>query len=206
MSKSIDTKLFSFIDSSQHNQNDTAITEAFNHVAADSGQVDNMYKAMLLSPNVIKPIHDLYLAIAHDQDCPFAHWEIELLSVQVAILNNCPYALAHHCTNLHHYINNKVESDQLIEALENNSWADVLKDNKLIAMLDYGKKLCLNPDQVNRDDIHELRNNGLTEKEIVFVAQINSAYAYWTRILNALGVEIGDEPLGIPIKLIKDDH
>ena len=49
-----------------------------------------------------------------------------------------------------------------------------------------------------------LRNNGLNEKEIVFVAQINSAYAYWTRILNALGVEIGDEPLGIPIELIND--
>ena len=141
MNDPIDTRPISYIDSRLHEQNDKAIDEAFRHVATGSGQVDNMYKVMALSPNVIRPIHELYLAIAHDKDCPFAHWEIELLSVQVAILNNCSYALAHHWHKLCIAISTiKKSMIKLINTLKNGDWADVLEDNKLIAMLDLWKK------------------------------------------------------------------
>ena len=121
----------------------------------------------------------------------------ELLSVQVAILNQCDYALAHHSTNLHNILNNSAYSTQLITALENDNWAEELSDEKLIGLLDYGKKLCLTPHEVDESDINQLRVSGFSDKEIVFVAQINAAFAYWTRILNALGVELAGESIGL---------
>ena len=188
---------FCFVEAYDESTDDPVVANAFNYVSKGRGRVENMYKAMSLSPKVIKPIHDLYLALLHDEDSPLEYWMAELLSVQVAILNQCDYALAHHSTNLHNVLNNPAYSTQLITALEKDNWAEELSDEKLIGLLDYGKKLCLTPHQVDESDINQLRVSGFSDKEIVFVAQINAAFAYWTRILNALGVEIAGESLGL---------
>ena len=185
------------IDNSHADPADDEIRTALDYVADDNGSVDNMYKAMMHSPKVIRPIHDLYLALLHDDESPIDNWVSELLSVQVAVLNNCTYALAHHSANLDTHINNPLRYRQVISALASKNWADVTDDPKIVAMLDYGEKLCLHPDQISEADIELLRKQGLSEKEIVFIAQINAGFAYWTRIINALGVELADEPIGI---------
>ncbi len=185
------------IDNSEINPNDQDLYDAFEYVADDSGTVDNMYRAMMHSPKVIRPIHDLYLALLHDRESPLDKWVGELLSVQVAILNNCTYALAHHSANLSTYINNPDRYKHVIAALSSKNWSDVTDDAKIVAMLEYSQKLCQHPDQVSEADIELLRRQGLSEKEIVYIAQINAGFAYWTRILNALGVEIAGEPIGI---------
>ena len=184
------------IDNSQVETDDHEVRTALDYVADDSGRVENMYSAMRLSPKVIRPIHDLYLALLHDNGSPLDDWISELLSVQVAMFNNCTYALAHHSANLARHINNPQRYRQIISSLENKNWGDVIDDPKIVAMLDYGKKLCLHPDQMSEADIEILRKQGLSEKEIVFIAQINAGFAYWTRILNALGVELAGEPIG----------
>lgn len=185
------------IDHSQVEPADDEIRTALDYVADDNGSVDNMYKAMMHSPRVIKPIHDLYLALLHDDNSPIDNWVGELLSVQVAILNKCTYALAHHSANLDTHINNPARYRQVISALASKNWPDVADDPKIVAMLEYSEKLCLHPDQVCEADIQRLRSQGLSEKEIVFIAQINAGFAYWTRIINALGVELAGEPIGI---------
>ena len=185
------------IDNSSIDCADLNIKTVFDYVANDKGRVDNMYKAMMHSPGVIKPIHDLYLALLHSDDSPLEDWLSELLSVQVAVLNQCSYALAHHSANLATLMNDQAKFERIMSALENRNWADSIADKKIVAMLDYGEKLCLHPDQIKQADIDLLRNQGLSEKEIVFIAQVNAGFAYWTRILNALGVELAGEPLGV---------
>ncbi len=188
---------FCFVPADGENIDDPIVAEAFDYVAEGRDRVENMYKAMALSPKVIKPIHDLYLALLHDEDSPLENWQAELLSVQVALLNQCDYAFAHHSANLYKLIDDSEYSDQLVKTLENDNWTQVLEDKKTIAMLDYGKKLCLKPQEINEADINQLRASGFNDKEIVFIAQINAAFGYWTRILNALGVEVADEPIGL---------
>lgn len=185
------------IDNSDIDPHDQDVRDALEYVAGDSGPVDNMYKAMVHSPKVIRPIHDLYLALLHDRQSPLDKWVGELLAVQVAILNNCTYALAHHSANLSTYINNPDRYKHVIAALSNKNWRDVTDDSKITAMLEYSHKLCQHPDQVSEADIELLRGQGLSEREIVFIAQIIAGFAYWTRILNALGVELAGEPIGI---------
>ena len=185
------------IDNSHVDCDDANVKAALDYVANEKGRADNMYKAMMQSPGVIKPIHDLYIALLHDDESPLQDWVSELLSVQVAILNKCNYALAHHSANLETHINNTVRYKQFMLALENKNWTGAIGDKKIEAMLDFGEKLCLYPDQINETDIERLRHQGLSEKEIVFIAQINAGFAYWTRILNALGVELAGEPIGV---------
>lgn len=193
-------KRISMIDNSQVEFDHPDVKSAAKYVADQHGTVANMYQAMMLSPRVIKPIHDLYLALLHDDDSPLEAWQSELLAVQVACLNGCEYALAHHSANLESHINDPEQYKKYISAIENGSWAHTLDDEKIIAMLDYGKKLCLYPEQISQTDLQNLRTQGLGEKEIVFIAQINAGFAYWTRILNALGVELAGEPVGITSK------
>ena len=190
------------IDNSRIDSTQTQIKSAFDYVANSKGRVDNMYKAMVQSPKVIKPIHDLYLALLHDKDSPLEDWIAELLSVQVAVNNKCSYALAHHSANLATHLNNPNEFEKLMSALEKKNWSQTVDDPAIVAMLDYGEKLCLHPDQVNKADIELLRNQGLSEKEIVYIAQINAGFAYWTRILNALGVELAGEPIGVSARSV----
>ena len=176
---------------------DKTLEQLYAYVSQDAEQVDHMYQAMSLSPKVIKPIHDLYLALLHDDESPISPWLAELLSVQVAVLNECSYALTHHGANFHARLNQPETSAEIFKAVKHDNWAQVLEDAKLIAILDFGKKLTLEPDKVNNTDLDRLREQGLTEKEIVYIAQIVSAFAYWTRILNALGVEVAGEKIGL---------
>lgn len=200
MTGSGDPKSICMIDNSGVAPGDPDVIAAAGYVADQHGRLDNMYKAMMHSPRVIKPVHDLYIALLHDDDSPLEQWQGELLAVQVAVINRCAYALAHHSANLELHINNTATYRRYMSALENNSWTEVLDDQKIIAMLDYGEKLCRHPEKINRDDLENLRERGFSEKEIVFIAQINSGFAYWTRILNALGVALAGEPVGIAAK------
>ena len=193
-------KSICLIDNSGVEAGHSDVVSAAGYVADHNGRIDNMYKAMMLSPRVIKPIHDLYLSLLHDDDSPLEKWQGELLSVQVAVLNKCDYALAHHSANLEMHINNSATYGLYMSALENRNWTEIINDPKIVAMLDFGEKLCLHPDKINGTDLARLRNQGFSEKEIVFIAQINSGFAYWTRILNALGVELAGEPIGLAEK------
>ena len=172
---------------------DKTLSDAMSYVQDEGGHVDNMYKAMSLSPKVIKPIHDLYLAVLHDKDSPLEPWLGELLSVQVAQLNNCVYALTHHSANFCDYINDQEKSERMLKSLKEKNWSKVIEDKKVIAMLEYGEKLCLRADEINQSDIIRLRDQGLSDTEISYVSQINSGFAYWTRIINALGVELEED-------------
>ena len=62
------------------------------------------------------------------------------------------------------------------------------------------KYLYQHPNTINEVDLELLHKQDLSEKEIVFVAQINAGFAYWTRVLNALGVELAGAPIDLAVK------
>ena len=64
-------------------------------------------------------------------------------------------------------------------------------------ILTFGDKLARRPEAIVPDDVEELREVGLSDKEIVYIAQISASFAYWARIINALGISLGDEPIGL---------
>ena len=46
----------------------------------------------------------------------------------------------------------------------------------------------------------KLRTAGLDDKQIVYLVQISASFAYWARVINGLGICLGDEPVGLARK------
>jgi alkylhydroperoxidase family enzyme len=47
------------------------------------------------------------------------------------------------------------------------------------------------------EDINALRRAGASDTEILEVVQATSCFAYWVRFINALGIQLGDESIGL---------
>ena len=44
---------------------------------------------------------------------------------------------------------------------------------------------------MTKNDIDKLRAVGFDDKEISYIVQIVSSFAYWSRMINALGTKVG---------------
>jgi uncharacterized peroxidase-related enzyme len=62
------------------------------------------------------------------------------------------------------------------------------------AMMAFGRKVARDASAVTADDVELLKQRGLTDAEIFDVAATAAARAFWTKVLDSLGVEI-DAPL-----------
>jgi len=66
---------------------------------------------------------------------------------------------------------------------------------KTKAILRYAQKLTLHPDQMNESDVIILRNNGLTDEEILSVVLIINYFNFVNRVANGLGVDFSEEEM-----------
>jgi uncharacterized peroxidase-related enzyme len=82
-----------------------------------------------------------------------------------------------------------LRDDELADAIESD-WSGAPLDARRRAMVDYAARLTRTPWQVTRDDLQPMRDAGLSETDILHVAQLTGYYAYVNRIANGLGVEL----------------
>ncbi len=64
---------------------------------------------------------------------------------------------------------------------------------RLVRLVYYARKLTLLPGSVHGKDVEELREVGLTDKEIMQAVQVISYFNYVNRLADGLGVEIEPE-------------
>ncbi len=57
-------------------------------------------------------------------------------------------------------------------------------------MVSYAIKLTAEPSSVTSEDITELRNAGLSDRDILDLCEVTAYYAYVNRIADGLGVEL----------------
>ena len=57
-------------------------------------------------------------------------------------------------------------------------------------MLDYAVKLSLEPWNMQKADVHELRGAGFSNAGILDIVQVTGYYAYVNRLADGLGVEL----------------
>lgn len=176
------------------------LAQAYRSVAGPDGRVDNLYKAMSLSPAAIEPADRLYKALLHNADCPFEPWLRELISTQVALLCGCDYAAINHGENFHDFYGNRSESEMLLAAISQQQWPDIAREPKLAAILAFNHDLTLEPQAISSSHMDKLRTAGLDDKQIVYLVQISASFAYWARVINGLGICLGDEPIGLARK------
>ena len=169
----------------------------YGKVRRADGSVHNLYRALSLFPSVIEAADQLYRTIMHAPDSPLEPWLRELVSVQVAILGQCDYALAHHGENFRRLSGDREWADAVTAALQRDEDLEHLLDNRVLAMLKYSAKLATAPSELRETDLLALREQGISDLEILHVNQISANFAYWVRVVNGLGIRLGSEKIGL---------
>ena len=175
---------------------DSALQSTYNQVRAPDGQLDNLYQAFSLRPHTIKPADDLYIAAMHNDNNTIPKWFSELIGTYVAILTGCAYAKAHHGQNYHHLIGDRSISDHIIDSLHSGNLSSCGSNRDVVA-LSYVKQLVLTPQSVSESGITDLRDAGWTDGEILEIVQVVAMFSYFVRVINGVGIQLGDEKIGL---------
>jgi len=82
---------------------------------------------------------------------------------------------------------NEALADQLIYDYRKAELTDADR-----ALCDYAVKLTLTPGAMNENDLQVLRDNGLTDEQILIATQVAGYFNYINRMADALGVDPQD--------------
>ncbi len=174
----------------------TEVNAAYDTLRREDGTIHNLYRAFSQFPGPVGAADRLYRDIMHAPQAPLPMWLTELLSVDVAILNKCDYAEAHHADNFLRLYDDAETAERMLAALKQDQLGSDVFDAKVGRLLEFGRKLTRQPGEMTAHDIAALHNAGLNDAEISQAVQVTASFAYWTRFINALGVKIGGERIG----------
>jgi uncharacterized peroxidase-related enzyme len=176
----------------------TDLADIYRHVGAIHGKVHNLYRAFSLQPKPLIAADQHYRDILHNEKNQSLPWFLELLATQTANLANCSYAADNHGANFKTLYGDQAVAESMLEAVRNNTYDNnEFFNQKQAAFLHFGAKLARSPDTMSRDDLESLRVTGASDTEILEAVQSIACFAYWVRFINALGIQIGDEDVGM---------
>ncbi len=177
---------------------DGELRRIYHALKRDDGTVHNLYKAFSMFPQATLSSDRLYRDIMHSHDAPLPSWLAELVGIQVAQLARCTYAFTHHSENFLHLYREAGhdEGEAVVAGIRAGDWSGPPFDARMGAILDFGDKLALRPHDMVESDIEALRQAGLNDAEISQVVQVAANFAYWVRVINAFGIQLGNEKIG----------
>lgn len=171
------------------------LRQAYEGAGRSDGSVHNLYRAFSLWPEVIPWADGHYRVLLQSEDTALPRWFLELIGTQVAILNDCVYAFSHHGANFKALLGDAERGEAMLAAVREDRFDDVFEP-KEAAILRYGAKLVREPQAVGRADIEAMRAAGASDREILEANQVSANFAYWVRVINGLGIQLGDEKIG----------
>jgi len=170
----------------------------YSQVGAVHNKIHNLYRAFSLQPAPLLAADQHYRNVLHDESNQSASWFLELLASQAAIIADCQYALANHGANFRSLLGDEERGQEMLNAVrEDHFIGNPLFTDREAALLVYGAKLCRSPEAMSEADINSLRAEGITDTEILEAVQASACFAYWVRFINALGVQLGNETIGM---------
>ena len=169
-------------------------------ICREDGTLHRLYQSLLAWPPAMLPADRFYRAVLHSDDSPLGLYKSEFIATYVAILAECTYARAHHGENFLNTASTRDRGKTILAALERDDLTADVIDADMQAMAAYTKKLSLHPADMNEGDIEKLRMAGLSEAQIVQTNQVAASFGYWVRMINGLGIHLGEEEIGIKPK------
>jgi uncharacterized peroxidase-related enzyme len=111
------------------------------------------------------------------------------------LANRCNYSFTHHWANVCRLLTNGAEANRILEALRSGIFEEVFS-RKEQTLLRYAHKLTVAPGDVSKTDVAECQAAGADDGEILEVNQVCAYFNYSNRLLNGLGVPLGDDVVG----------
>ena len=166
-------------------------------ICREDGSLHRLYQALTSCPSIMLPAHNFYQAVLHSPDCPLDLHTAEFVATYVAVMNECTYARAHHGANFCNTAPSRADAERALAALEADDLDSAALSPRFRALAVYTRKLTKTPEAMNEADIHALRAADLSDAEIVHLNQIAASFAYWIRMINGLGISLGEETVGL---------
>jgi len=155
--------------------------------------VANIISAHSLRPHLLEGHMAFYRAVLGHSANQLPLWFLEAVGVYVSTLNGCNYCINHHS----HFGGLAFDGNQeawndITDAITSDRLDDVF-DSKMLALMDYARKVTLAPQTIDAEVIQELRNSGADDGEILEVNQVSGYFAYANRTVLGLGVTLNNE-------------
>lgn len=174
------------------------LASMYTQVGTVHNKIHNLYRAFSLQPAPLLAADQHYRDILHNEENHSDPWFLELLASQAAIIADCHYALANHGANFKSLSGDAGRGDEMLDAVRNDNFTgNPLFTSAQAALLVYGAKLCRTPEVMCEADIEGLRAEGISDTEILEAVQSTACFAYWVRFINALGIQLGNETIGM---------
>ena len=158
--------------------------KVYDRIMKERGHLANIFRAQGMDPDVLEDHLDLYVHLMIGPG-PLSREEREMIAVVVSAANRSAYGAIHHAEALETVEKNPEALYNLLK--EFTSKHESLRSKGLLA---YAAKLTLDPKDITKDDIDDLKDAGLTDEEILRANLIASYFNFSNRIALGLGVEL----------------
>ncbi|MBU0595443.1 peroxidase-related enzyme [Candidatus Bipolaricaulota bacterium] len=171
----------------EESEADETLRAVYGRIAKARGKVANILKVQSLRPDAMAGHIDLYRSIMFAPS-NITRAEREMIAVAVSAADHCAYCIAHHAEALRRYWREPGRVEALIEK------GDVQDlPMRTRSMLRYAVKLTREPGAVSASDVESLRKAGLSDVDILDVAQVVAYFNFVNRMAVGLGVEFSEE-------------
>jgi uncharacterized peroxidase-related enzyme len=169
-----------FIDTVSENEATGATAEIYATDEEAFGFLPNFTRAFSARPAVYKAWRQLNDAIKDNMDLR----RYELATVAAASRLRSSYCMLAHGSVL---IDNFLDAESLSAVVANHRAAGLSPVD--VAVMDFAEKVAADATTVEREDVERLRSIGLSDSEIVDVVLAAAARCFFSKTLDALGVE-----------------
>ena len=185
-----------WINTISYEDSEGELRKLYDRVKGPDDNVDNIMMAHSLRPHSMQGHMTLYKYVLHHPRNTLPKVYLEAIGVYVSSLNNCAYCVDHHYAGMARLLNDDARAETIRDALLQQSPQNAFEGGEL-AGLNYASKLTLAADQVSEDDIHELRQAGLDDGQILEINQVAAYFGYANRTVLGLGINTGGDIIGL---------
>ena len=186
----------SFIKTIPYKEADSSLKRLYDKVKGPNDVIDNIMLAHSLRPHTMIGHMALYKNVLHHKNNTMPKWFLETIGVYVSLLNNCNYCVDHHFEGLKRLLNDDIKAELIKKKLITNSYETIFdKDYSLV--LRYAEILTKNITQISEKQIDELKNQGVSDGQILEINQVISYFNYANRTVLGLGVSTEGDVLGL---------
>jgi len=168
----------------------------YERVKGPNNNIDNVLSIHSLRPHTLVGHMGLYKNVLHNANNSLPKWYLETLGVYVSHLNQCSYCVDHHAAGLKRLLADDRKFQEIISSIKNDQTDGVFKDQYLEG-LRYSKKLTLSHHIITEKDIKSLKDQNLTDGEILEINQVVSYFNYVNRTVIGLGVNTDGDIIGL---------
>jgi len=186
----------SFIKTIPYKEADSSLKRLYDKVKGPNDVIDNIMLAHSLRPHTMIGHMALYKNVLHHKNNTMPKWFLETIGVYVSLLNNCNYCVDHHFEGLKRLLNDDIKAELIKKKLITNSYETIFdKDYSLV--LRYAENLTKYITQISEKQIDELKNEGVSDGQILEINQVISYFNYANRTVLGLGVSTEGDVLGL---------